>query len=66
MFGVGCDVILLGDEEFAQKLASSINQLWESAEMLRPQLLEAAQQQIELGQTAYQRLYEIVQDIKRN
>ena len=65
-FGVGCDVILLGDEEFAQKLASSIHQLWESAEILRPQLLEAAQQQIELGQTAYQRLYEIVQDIKRN
>ena len=60
-FGVGCDVILLGDQEFAEKLASSIHQLWESAEILRPQLLEAAQQQIELGQTAYQRLYEIVE-----
>jgi hypothetical protein len=32
--------------------------------MLRPQLLEAAQQQIGLGQTAYQRLYEIVQKNK--
>jgi len=63
-FGVGCDVILLGDQEFAQKLASSIHQLWESAEILRPQLLEAARQQIELGQTAYQRLYEIVQKNK--
>jgi len=63
-FGVGCDVILLGDKEFAQKLASSINQLWESAEILRPQLLEAAQQQIELGQTAYKRLYEIIQKNK--
>ena len=63
-FGVGCDVILLGDQEFAEKLASSIHQLWESAEILRPQLLEAAQQQIELGQTAYQRLYEIVQKNK--
>ncbi|MFM7571666.1 MAG: hypothetical protein ACKO4S_00785 [Snowella sp.] len=41
--------------------ASSIYQLWESAEILRPQLLEAAQKQIELGQTAYKRLYEIVQ-----
>ena len=63
-FGVGCDVILLGDQEFAEKLASSIHQLWESAEILRPQLLEAAQQQIELGQTAYQRLYEIVEKNK--
>jgi polysaccharide pyruvyl transferase WcaK-like protein len=63
-FGVGCDVILLGDKEFAQKLASSIYQLWESAEILRPQLLEAARQQIELGQTAYKRLYEIVQQNK--
>jgi colanic acid/amylovoran biosynthesis protein len=63
-FGVGCDVILLGDEDFAQKLTSSINQLWESAEILRLQLLEAAQHQIELGQTAYKRLYEIVQQNK--
>ena len=54
----------MGDEEFAQKLASSIHQLWESAEILRPQLLEAAKQQIELGQTAYQRLYEIVEKNK--
>lgn len=63
-FGVGCDVILLGDKEFAQKLASSVHQLWESAEILRPQLLEAAQQQIQLGLTAYKRLYEIVQKNK--
>ena len=63
-FGVGCDVILLGDQEFSQKLASSIHQLWESAEILRPQLLKAAQHQIELGQTAYKRLYEIVQKNK--
>ncbi|MEA5619965.1 polysaccharide pyruvyl transferase family protein [Cronbergia sp. UHCC 0137] len=63
-FGVGCDVILLDDEKFAQKLASSIHQLWEAAEVIRPQLLEAAQKQIELGKTAYKRLYEIVQKNK--
>lgn len=63
-FGVGCDVILLSDEEFAEKLAFSINKLWESAEILRAKLLEAAQQQIHLGQTAYKRLYEIVQKNK--
>ncbi len=63
-FGVGCDVILLSDGDFAQKLAFSINKLWESAEILRPKLLEAAQQQIDLGQTAYKRLYEIVQKNK--
>lgn len=63
-FGVGCEVILLNDEEFAEKLAASINKLWSASEQLKLQLLEAAQRQIHLGQTAYKQLYEIVQHDK--
>ncbi len=65
-FGTGCEVILLSDREFSQKLVTSINVLWETSENLRPQLLEAAQRQIDLGQIAYKRLYQIVQNKTKN
>ena len=63
-FGVGCEVILLDDQEFSQKLVASINKLWEKAEIFRPQLLEAARKQIDLGQNTYKKLYGIVQKNK--
>ncbi|NJR75723.1 MAG: polysaccharide pyruvyl transferase family protein [Scytonema sp. CRU_2_7] len=59
-FGVGCEVIFLHEQEFATKLVDSIDRALESAEQLRPQLLEAAKEQVELGHTAYKRVYELV------
>ncbi len=59
-FGVGCTVVLLNDQHLREKLITSINAAWESAEQFRPQLLDAAQEQIELGHAAYKHVYELV------
>jgi colanic acid/amylovoran biosynthesis protein len=59
-FGSGCQVILLDDEQFQEKLATAIDAAWESAEQTRSQLLEAAQRQIQSGRAGYRRLYELV------
>ena len=64
-FGAGCDVVCLDDERLGEKLADAIDRAWESAEQVRPQLLEAAIQQIELGRLAYQEIYELVEPNRR-
>jgi colanic acid/amylovoran biosynthesis protein len=59
-FGVGCHVLLLDDKQFREKFMIEIDKAWHSAEQVRPQLLLAAAKQIEMGYSAYQRLYELV------
>jgi polysaccharide pyruvyl transferase WcaK-like protein len=59
-FGVGCTVIFLDDPSLKEKLIESIKDAWSLAEKLRPQLLDAAKQQIDLGHAAYKRVYELV------
>lgn len=63
-FGCGCDVISLDDANLARKLKDSIDFAWQSAEALRPRLLAAAENQIESGQDAYKRLYEMIESLK--
>lgn len=63
-FGAGCKVILLQDDHFQESLTAAIESLWESAELVRPKLLEAAEQQIELSHKAYERIYELVRNHK--
>ncbi|MBD2260571.1 polysaccharide pyruvyl transferase family protein [Pseudanabaena sp. FACHB-2040] len=58
-FPGGCEVILLSDQEFKETLELKMNNLWENAEKLRPQLLASAQEQIELGHLAYKRIYDL-------
>jgi colanic acid/amylovoran biosynthesis protein len=60
-FGPGCQLLHFDDEQLPEKLAAAIDQAWESADRLRPQLLEAATAQIQLGQQGYQRLYDLYQ-----
>jgi polysaccharide pyruvyl transferase WcaK-like protein len=60
-FGVGCEIIFLDDPQLREKIFKGINLAWQQAEELRPQLLEAARQQMELGQTAYQKVYSLVE-----
>jgi colanic acid/amylovoran biosynthesis protein len=60
-FGPGCQVLHLDDDEFVGKLTEAIDKAWESADNLRPQLLEAASTQIQLGLMAYERLYDLYQ-----
>jgi polysaccharide pyruvyl transferase WcaK-like protein len=60
-FGSGIQVIYLDDEQLIEKLENAIGNAWDSAERIRPHLLEAARFQIQQGQIAYQRLYQMVE-----
>jgi polysaccharide pyruvyl transferase WcaK-like protein len=59
-FGEGCQIVLLEDGHFQERIAEIFERLWVSAESLRPQLLSASARQIQLGKSAYQRIYELV------
>jgi colanic acid/amylovoran biosynthesis protein len=59
-FGIGCEVIFLRDTQWPEKLAAAIDRAWQSAEQVRPRLLEAAVRQVEQSQAAYQRIYSLV------
>jgi colanic acid/amylovoran biosynthesis protein len=60
LFSTGCQVVLLDDLEMPAKLQDAIERMWKSAEQVRPILLKAAENQIELSHAAYQRLCKIV------
>jgi polysaccharide pyruvyl transferase WcaK-like protein len=55
-FPGGCEIVLLDDENLEEDMELKLKKLWEAAEVIRPQLLDSAQQQIELGHLAYQRI----------
>jgi len=55
-FGVGCQVVTLEEEDWESHLKSAILGAWNSAEQLRPQLLEAARSQLSASKAAYERL----------
>lgn len=57
----GCQVIDLNDKNLQEKLADAIDLAWSSADKLRPHLLEQAKRQIDLGYTAYQKIYDLVE-----
>lgn len=59
-FGVGCEVILLNNQQLKENLLTAICQAWNNSEKLRPHLLDAAEKQISLGISAYNLLYEIM------
>jgi polysaccharide pyruvyl transferase WcaK-like protein len=59
-FGIGCEVISLDDPLLSEKLTAGIDAAWGSAEHVRPHLLEAARQQIELSRAAYQRVHDLI------
>jgi polysaccharide pyruvyl transferase WcaK-like protein len=53
LFGAGCATIMLNDPDFEEKLRVAIEQAWNSANEVRPALLESAAKQIESGRAAY-------------
>lgn len=55
-FGSGCEVVMLLNNDLDEELSTQISKLWENASYIRPQLLSAAQTQIEQGQLAYEKL----------
>ena len=57
----GCQILMLKDESLDENLRKAIDFTWSSAERLRPQLLEAARRQVELGHAAYRKIYSLVE-----
>ena len=56
LFGRGCLVVSANDPHFCELLRHAIQELWVSAELIRPKLLAAAQEQSEASRAAYGRL----------
>jgi polysaccharide pyruvyl transferase WcaK-like protein len=55
-FGVGCEVVTLDEGDWESRLKAAILAAWNSAEEVRPQLLEAASLQLAASKAAYERL----------
>jgi len=60
MFGAGCIVLQIDAHDFAEKLDSTFDQLWNGAELLREPLLCAAESQIMASHSAYQRIPDLM------
>lgn len=60
-FGAGCEILFILDPNLEHKLPAAIEQAWNIAEQVRPQLLQAARQQIEASHSAYQQLYHTIE-----
>jgi hypothetical protein len=60
-FGDGCQVVRLDDPDLARSLTEAIDYTWQAAEDLRPQLLAAARRQVQLGDVAYRRMYNLIE-----
>lgn len=60
MFGPGCEVVVLGQADWKQRLESTVHRLWVRAEDLRENLLASAAVQIESARNAYARLGSLI------
>jgi polysaccharide pyruvyl transferase WcaK-like protein len=60
-FGPGCQVVYLDDPNMREKLEQAINIAWDSADQVKPQLLDAARYQIQCGQAAYKLLFQYIE-----
>ena len=59
-FGGGCEIVSLAAADFPARLHDAIDRAWQGAPAARPQLLEAAQRQIQSGRAAYQTLRDLI------
>lgn len=53
-FGVGCEIVTLDEAHWESRLKSAILSAWNSAEQVRPRLLEAARSQLAASRAAYE------------
>lgn len=60
LFPGGCRVVSTSDPDFGARLAAALDETWELADELAPELLSAAARQIAAGQDAYDRFQEPV------
>jgi colanic acid/amylovoran biosynthesis protein len=61
-FGQGCQILHMDDPDLAAKFSRTIEELWSSADELRPDLLQASERQIESGHAAYDQIFRIVSE----
>ena len=61
MFGTGCTVLRVNRPDFEDSLREAVHAAWETAPEVRPQLLEAAERQIEAANAAYARMSNTLQ-----
>jgi len=59
-FGIGCEVIAMDAPDFENALSQAIERAWESADVVRPALLEAARRQTASARQAYQRVSRLI------
>jgi colanic acid/amylovoran biosynthesis protein len=59
-FGTGCEVVLLKDSGWPIKFTTAIDRLWQLAEQMRFELLDAAAHQLELSRAAYQHFHRLM------
>ena len=64
-FGASCDLVHLDDPNWPGKLIAAVEHEWESADELRPKLLDSARRQIEMGHRAYRAVFELVEARRR-
>ena len=60
LFPGGCRVVPASDLDFSARLSAAVDETWELADELAPELLAAAEQQIRASQEAYARFQERV------
>ena len=56
LFPGGCTVVDLSGDDAEARIAAAVDAAWDSAESVRPALLEAAERQVAAGEEAYARL----------
>jgi len=59
-FGGTMRIVSLGEGDMETRLMRAVDEPWENAEALRPQLLRLAREQVEQGRGAYRRLQAIL------
>jgi glycosyltransferase involved in cell wall biosynthesis/polysaccharide pyruvyl transferase WcaK-like protein len=66
MFGSGCEVVRLDQQDHPEALRRALDRLWHAAPEIRPALLASAEQQIAAGHAAYRRIFDLVTARRRN
>jgi colanic acid/amylovoran biosynthesis protein len=59
-FGLGCETVFLSDPNLLEKLRTALERTWQSAEMVRLPLQNAAFRQIQSSWGAYYRVKDII------
>jgi hypothetical protein len=60
LFPGGCRVVATSGPDFGARLGAAVDETWELADTIAPELLAAAGRQIRAGQDAYARFQELV------